>query len=697
MPTSSTLIVSPSKLDDSQVDVGSTEDYQPAEKPKNDATKPEWETLAGYELKAVRSRSRGVAVYHASSKQAQRLVLKAISGRQRRSRRGAARFQREAQIAIQIEHPNLPQVFEVSKDHGCDVVAMEYLKGAKLRRWLKDREPLDEKTAVKIILNLSDALFACHNAGLVHGNLHPDNVLMAADGTAKLVGFGFTRPVDDETTQALKGRRQKVIRYLAPEQLRRSSDAEPRSDVYALGALLYRLVTGVSPFADTDRRTLLQHKYMEGYRAPEELNKDLSPTIVEVIRRSLSAEPQARPQTMEAFADMLKGQTENIGGYQLIVEVGRGGMGTVYRARNPEGEIVALKVLHPHLAENERVLVRFYQEAKLAMEMAHENLIPAYEVGCDRGKHFIAMEYIAGKNLKDIIKAKKRLPESQALRISYDIAKGLDALHQRGLLHRDVKPGNILIDSEGNARLADLGLAKQQEVDYELTMAGRAMGTLQYAPPEQFRDAKSVDHGADIYALGVTLYLMVTGTHPFNGKSTVDQLIRKSRNDYTPPEEIVPELSVSSQNLIRAAMHVDPAKRPKTARKFAKAVVGYMECVEGDKQLADKPADPQWQVVYFGSDGETHRVSGTAAQIQKLIRDGKIGMDGRAARESDTEFKPIAQIPELNSANAVKSSESPKKAAAKKPAQSGGFFSGLKNACLALLGLKAKKKSKSKT
>ena len=159
-------------------------------------------------------------------------------------------------------------------------------------------------------------------------------------------------------------------------------------------------------------------------------------------------------------------------------------------------------------------------------------------------------------------------------------------------------------------------LAKQEELDYELTQAGHAMGTMQYAPPEQFRDAKTVSNTADIYALGVTLYQMVTGTSPFQAKSAIDQLIRKSRNDYVPPEKIVPGLSEQTQDLIRAAMHEDPTKRPRTAKAFAKAAVGYLRCANHGDAKPQPLQEGLWQVVFLGDDGNVQRISGTSANPQ---------------------------------------------------------------------------------
>ncbi|WP_339911265.1 serine/threonine-protein kinase [Symmachiella dynata] len=648
-------------------------DKQPA---RRSASRGRWASLlgdmCGYRLRSVKSRGLGQTVYRAHDPEGRRVALKVITGRDEKSRDWAEQLQRESKIAMQIKHPHLAEVFDVMNSGECDLVAMEYVSGQPLSRFIKKKKKISEKRAVKMVLHLADALTACHAAGLVHRNIHPENVLVTSEGKAKLISFGFSSSpgLDDQSSPSTA--ETKIARYLAPEQLRRSNKADVRSDVYALGALLYTMVSGDAPFACAGRLSLMQNKRANNYRGSAEFAAELSPAVADVIERSLSADPAERPQSMEEFVQLLRGFSDRIGDYQLISKVGRGAMGHVHRARAADGSIVAIKILHDHLVANERILVRFYQEAKLAMEMSHPNLVPAYEVGCDNGKHFIAMEYIAGKDLKETLRTEGRLPESQALRIVYDVAKALDALHGKGLLHRDVKPGNILFDSHGNARLTDLGLAKQEELDYELTQAGHALGTMQYAPPEQFRDAKTVSKTADIYALGVTLYQMVTGASPFQGKSAIDQLIRKSRNDYVPPEKIVPGLSQQTRDLIRAAMHEDSAKRPSSAKAFAKATVGYLRCASDADAQPQPQQDALWKVVFLGDDGNVQRISGTTEQIRQLIRAGQIGADGRAARENETSFRPLANIAELNG-----SEKKPTPSSRTKPTPASGKSGGL--------------------
>ncbi len=209
--------------------------------------------------------------------------------------------------------------------------------------------------------------------------------------------------------------------------------------------------------------------------------------------------------------------SSTIGGYELLELLGKGGMGTVYRAKTPAGAIVAVKILAPHLTGNDVLRSRFYLEARLAMGLEHPNIVRAIDVGEDNARHYLAMEFIDGESVNKRIAREGALPEPDAIKIAAAVARALDKAHSEGLVHRDVKPDNILVTKSGEVKLTDLGLAKKAEIDLDLTRTGKGLGTPHFMAPEQFRDAKNVDPRSDIYALGATLYVMVTGRLPFRG------------------------------------------------------------------------------------------------------------------------------------------------------------------------------------
>jgi Protein kinase domain len=200
-------------------------------------------------------------------------------------------------------------------------------------------------------------------------------------------------------------------------------------------------------------------------------------------------------------------------GYRVESLVGRGGMGVVYRATDLSLERpVALKLVAPELAEDERFRERFLREPRLAASLDHPHVIPIYEAGEHDGQLYLAMRFVEGSDLRTILEREGKLPPQRALALLADVADALDAAHRRALVHRDVKPANVLLDEDGHAYLTDFGITKQLGGDS--TDTGRVVGTLEYLAPEQIR-GDPVDGRADVYALGCVLYECLAGAPPF--------------------------------------------------------------------------------------------------------------------------------------------------------------------------------------
>jgi serine/threonine protein kinase len=210
----------------------------------------------------------------------------------------------------------------------------------------------------------------------------------------------------------------------------------------------------------------------------------------------------------------------DLGDFRVIKIIGEGGMGTVYEAVQTKlDRRVALKVLARRLAKDPTFLERFHREAKAAAAINHPNLVQVYDIGEDGGAHFFAMEYVEGENLSQRIKRDGRLDVPEALEIIEKVADALQEAHAQSIIHRDVKPENILITTGGRVKLADLGLAKILAEDTSVTMTGVGMGSPFYMAPEQAEDASHVDHRADIYSLGITFLTLLSGRRPFEGTS----------------------------------------------------------------------------------------------------------------------------------------------------------------------------------
>jgi serine/threonine protein kinase len=209
-------------------------------------------------------------------------------------------------------------------------------------------------------------------------------------------------------------------------------------------------------------------------------------------------------------------------GYRIESIIGRGGMGVVYRATDLSLERpVALKLVAPEVADDEHFRRRFLKEPKLAASLDHPNVVPIYEAGEHDGQLYLAMRFVEGSDLRTLLRGEDGLPLESAMAILAQVASALDAAHRRGLVHRDVKPANVLVDEDGHAYLTDFGVTKQLGGD--TTEAGTLVGTLDYLAPEQIR-GEQVDGRADVYALGCVLYQCLTGAAPFHRATEAETL-----------------------------------------------------------------------------------------------------------------------------------------------------------------------------
>ena len=205
----------------------------------------------------------------------------------------------------------------------------------------------------------------------------------------------------------------------------------------------------------------------------------------------------------------------DLAGFTIVRELGRGGMGVVYLAEQSSPKRnVALKLLSPALSHDERFRERFARESEAAATTEHPNIVPIYAAGEAEGSLYIAMRYVEGTDLRELIVRDGALPAERAIATISQVASALDTAHARGMVHRDVKPGNILLDANGHAYLTDFGLIKRNEVSTGITQTGQFMGSVDYCAPEQIK-GEEVDARTDVYSLGCVLYECLTGQTPF--------------------------------------------------------------------------------------------------------------------------------------------------------------------------------------
>lgn len=248
------------------------------------------------------------------------------------------------------------------------------------------------------------------------------------------------------------------------------------------------------------------------------------------------------------------------GRYQIIEELGRGGMGNVYKALDKElGEKVALKLLKPEIASDDRMIERFRNELKFARKITHKNVCRMFDLSKTEKTPYITMEYVSGEDLKSSLRRMGPLHVGKAIFIAKQVCEGLGEAHKLGVIHRDLKPQNIMIDKQGYAHIMDFGIARSTKAK-GVTTSGMMIGTPDYMSPEQV-EGKDVDQRSDIYAMGVILYEMVTGTTPFHGDTAITIALKHTREKPRDPRELNDQIPVELSRLILKCMEKDKAKR----------------------------------------------------------------------------------------------------------------------------------------
>jgi serine/threonine protein kinase len=264
-----------------------------------------------------------------------------------------------------------------------------------------------------------------------------------------------------------------------------------------------------------------------------------------------------------------------LGPYRILQILGAGGMGVVFQAEDSNlKRIVALKVLMPKAAEKPAARERFLREAQALARLEHEHVVAVHHVGESNGVAYIVMQWLKGHSLDDRLRNPEPIVMSEAVRIGRQVALGLAAAHEHGLIHRDVKPANIWIEAThgGRIKLLDFGLARPMLDAEQLTRSGSIVGTPAYMPPEQASGGE-IDHRCDLFSLGVVLYRLATGQLPFSGKSPVAILIAVAVKSPAPPESLAVDLPPGLSDLIVQLLEKEPAKRPASANEVAERLL----------------------------------------------------------------------------------------------------------------------------
>lgn len=255
---------------------------------------------------------------------------------------------------------------------------------------------------------------------------------------------------------------------------------------------------------------------------------------------------------------MLKNGTYIADRYEVVGQIGTGGMSDVYKAKDHTlGRYVAIKVLKEEFSEDTNFVTKFRSEAQAAAGLEHPNIVNIYDVGSENGIHYIVMEYVEGITLKTYIEKKGQLNYKETLSIAIQVSRGIQAAHAKNIIHRDIKPQNIIISTDGKVKVTDFGIARAVS---EHTIHSDVMGSVHYASPEQARNGY-VSNRSDIYSLGIVMYEMVTGRVPFDGDSTVAVAIQHLQDEMVPPSTYAPNLPISLEKIIQKCTQKSPDRR----------------------------------------------------------------------------------------------------------------------------------------
>lgn len=302
----------------------------------------------------------------------------------------------------------------------------------------------------------------------------------------------------------------------------------------------------------------------------ESMNTDLPQTLADLlVDNHYATEHQINRLQSEFEAQK---SSQRIPGYKIQRKVGAGAMATVFLAHQISlDRSVAIKVLPKKFSDNTNFINRFYQEGRAAAKLNHPNIVSAFDVGKAGEHHYFVMEYVDGPTVYDLIVKKKRIPEAEAVEIIRQTALALQHAHERGFIHRDIKPKNIMVSSDKVVKLADLGLARAlSDKEAAKAEAGRAYGTPYYISPEQIRGDENIDQRADLYGLGATFYHMVTGKVPYTGKNPSDVMHKHLKSELVPPDHRNPELSAGCAQVIEMLLTKDPKDRYQSATDLIK-------------------------------------------------------------------------------------------------------------------------------
>ncbi|HGY91111.1 MAG TPA: serine/threonine protein kinase [Planctomycetes bacterium] len=461
------------------------------------------------------------------------------------------RFEREIKVLLDLKaFRGIVQIEDWGRtDDGILFLVMEYVKAPTLDKMIEDHpNGLGQIESIQIAVEILSVLEPIHHRGFVHRDLKPHNICVFEDPLAvRLLDFGLSKPFTEghgynKVTQMRQGKGSEIPgspHYMAVEQFLRPKAVDARTDLYAVGIILYELLAGIPPFRGIYLQDILkQHKNEDP--PPITQGADGGPIsyrLQNVINKALQKAQEDRYQTAGEFKEDLfdvlnvlnkkrRPRKELDGRYRILRKIGQGGNSEVFESIQVEtGDRFALKIAREGASDwDEETLVN---EADRAL--GHDNIVKVFEFGTFEGRSTLVMEFLDGGSLEDLIQKYKGegFPEGTFFKVVIDICRGLHHAHEHNIVHRDVKPGNVLFAGDGRGKICDFGIAKRFEQRGDGVQGAKnttlAKGTAQYIPPEQCDMQRRVDRRADIYSLGVMMYEMLAGRLPFTDGILITQ------------------------------------------------------------------------------------------------------------------------------------------------------------------------------
>jgi serine/threonine protein kinase len=529
----------------------------------------EWPVVPGYEILGELAPGGMGVVYRARQLALKRTVaLKMIRAGVHAGPQERARFHVEAEAVASLSHPHIIQIHDFGEWNGMPYLAMELAEGGSLAGRLAGG-PLPPAQAAALVETLARAVQFVHERSLIHRDLKPANVLLTGDGVPKLADFGLAKRLDQD--QALTRPRAVLgtASYMAPEQAAGDTQAlGPAADVYALGAILYEVLTGRPPFQAETYELTIHQVLSEEPPLPTQLRPDVPAELEAICLKCLEKEPGQRFASAGTLAEDLRryqdgdpisirslgafewhARAARRAGYEILDTLGAGDLGTVYKARQLRlGRTVALEMSAARGRLHPARLARVRPEAEAVAQLHHPNIREVYDFGEHNGELYVATEHVEGGSLADGLAGPPKPPEQTAALVE-TLARAVHHAHQRGLVHGSLRPSRVLLGADGTPKITGFGLA----------------GLLRDEPsaaPEQVDDrAAALGPATDVHALGAMLHELLTGRPPVPADT--------GRDTPEPPRHGRPEVPRGLEGICLKCLEPEPARRYPSAAALA--------------------------------------------------------------------------------------------------------------------------------